>query len=80
VARPPTDEQLSNEWLSGKSPGLTDIQRLINLSILLRSMGDIDSLLDVYKELKEKSGEKPISPMIKQHIMETISLSKRRPG
>jgi hypothetical protein len=46
-----SDEQLSNEWLSGKSPGLTDTQRLVNLSVLLRSIGDIDSLLGVYKEL-----------------------------
>lgn len=49
-----SDEQLLIEWLSGKSPGLTNIQRLENLAILLKNMNKKDLLQQVEQELKEK--------------------------
>jgi hypothetical protein len=63
-----SDDQLSSEWLSGKSPGLTDIQRLINLSVLLKAAGADSALREVRKELKEKSEGRPAALMVKQHL------------
>jgi len=45
------DELLCVEWSSGKSSGLTDIQRLMNLSVLLKISGADSALRDVMKEL-----------------------------
>ena len=63
-----SDEQLCSEWLSGKSPGLTDIQRLINLSVLLKAAGADSVLRETLKELWEKSAGKPTALMVKQHL------------
>ena len=62
------DKQLCNEWLSGKSPGLTDIQRLMNLSVLLKTTGSENSLGVILKELEDKSAGKPTAFMVKQHL------------
>jgi len=63
-----SDEKLLNEWLSGKSPGLTDIQRLINLSSLLKIAKMENALHKIIKELESNSIGKPIEFMVKQHI------------
>lgn len=52
------DEQLCSEWLSGKSPGLTDIQRLVNLSVLLKAAGADSTLRAILKELENKSNKR----------------------
>lgn len=62
------DKQLCDEWLSGKSPGLTDIQRLMNLSVLLKTTGSENSLGGILKELEDKSIGKPTAFMVKQHL------------
>lgn len=62
------DEYLCNEWLSGKSTGLTDIQRLMNLSVLLKAASAEDKLSEVRKELEDMSAGKPTAFMIKQHL------------
>jgi hypothetical protein len=47
-----TDEALRNEWLSGSSPGLTDMQRLLFASILVNEVGPTERLNDVVGELR----------------------------
>jgi hypothetical protein len=68
IERHLSDEQLCNEWLAGKSSGLTDIQRLINLSVLLKAAGAEDALRETLIELQAKSEGKPTAPMVKQHL------------
>lgn len=63
-----SDEQLCSEWSSGKSPGLTDIQRLVNLSVLLKVAGAGSALREILKELEDKSAGKPTALMVKQHM------------
>lgn len=58
------DEALRDMWLSGRSPGLTDIQRLMNLSVLLNDLGPKESLGPVLKELRELSNGKATAPMV----------------
>lgn len=72
-----SDGQLCSEWLSGKSPGLTDIQRLVNLSVLLKVSGADSALREILKELEEKSAGKPTALMVKQHLQ---SLEQVRSG
>lgn len=45
------DTSLRDLWLSGKSPSLTKIQRLRNLSILIKEIGPEDLLNSVESEL-----------------------------
>jgi len=47
-----TDEALRDEWLSGSSPGLTDMQRLFNLAILVSEIGPTERLVSVVSELR----------------------------
>lgn len=68
IERRLSDEQLCSEWLGEKSPGLTDIQRLINLSVLLKAAGAVSSLREILKELETKSVGKPTAFMVKQHL------------
>jgi hypothetical protein len=63
-----SDDLLCVEWSSGKSPGLTDIQRLMNLSVLLKVSGAANTLYDVMQELEVKSTGKPTASMVKQHL------------
>lgn len=63
-----SDEQLCDEWSSGRSPGLTDIQRLVNLSVLLKVSGAGSALRDVLNELEVKAAGKPTASMVKQHL------------
>lgn len=68
IERHLSDEQLCNEWLTGKSSGLTDIQRLINVSVLLKAAGAEDALREILKELEAKSEGEPTAFMVKQHL------------
>jgi hypothetical protein len=47
-----TDESLRDEWLSRSSPGITNRQRLILLSILINEIGPADKLAGVVEELR----------------------------
>lgn len=72
-----SDEQLCNEWSSGRSPGLTDIQRLVNLSVLLKVAGADSALREILKELEDKSAGKSTASIVKQHLQH---LEKVRSG
>lgn len=63
-----SDGQLCSEWSSGKSPGFTDIQRLVNLSVLLKAAGADSALREILEELEDKSAGKPTASMVKQHL------------
>lgn len=63
-----SDGQLCEEWLSGRSPGLTDIQRLMNLSVLLKTAKADDYLHEVLHEMARISEGKPTSSMVKRHF------------
>jgi hypothetical protein len=49
------DSALRDLWLKGYSPGLTEFQRLRYLSVLLKTIGPIDSLQIVLQKLKQLS-------------------------
>lgn len=63
-----SDDALRDEWLAGQSPGLTDMQRLMYLSILLSDIGPRDALADVIAELQRKSEGKPIEAVVTKHV------------
>lgn len=47
-----SDTQLREEWFSGASPGVGNMQRLLFLAILLRDIGPPESLIDIVAELR----------------------------
>lgn len=49
-------------------PGLTDIQRLMNLSVLLVVLGPQEQLDEVIKEMDQLSEGRPTRPMVASHI------------
>jgi hypothetical protein len=69
------DENLCAAWMSGKSPGLTEIQRLINLSVLLKKRGDEDSLINVVQEMKKLSEGTATESMVRVHLRHLESLN-----
>jgi hypothetical protein len=48
-----TDEALRDEWLSGRSPGLGKMQRLLFLAILVHEIGPREKLGGVLAELRK---------------------------
>lgn len=69
-----SDEMLVDEWVSDRSPGLTDIQRLTHLLVLLKNT-DKESLVSVYvDELKRKLEGNPMSFIGKQ-VLDDLHLS-----
>ncbi len=63
-----SDAQLCSEWLSGRSPGLTDLQRLINLSVLLKASAEDTAFSMVLKELEGKLAANPSASRVKQYV------------
>ena len=50
-----SDERLMNLWLAKNSPGLTDVQRQINLCILLKKFAKMDQLKEVLARLEHQT-------------------------
>lgn len=48
-----SDERLRDIWRSGRSPGLTELQRLMNLGVLLRQLGPKAELAPLKTSLRE---------------------------
>lgn len=63
-----SDEQLCKEWSSGTSPGLTDIQRLVNLSVLQVAAGMDEALNDTIAEMERQSAGEPTAAMVRHHL------------
>lgn len=62
------DETLRDLWLTGKSPGLTNFERLKNLSVLIKAIGPTDLLNSVLEELKHISEGQPFATTARYHI------------
>jgi len=54
-----SDTALRDLWLSGNSPGLTSFQRLVYLSLLLKTIGPRDLLEDTINQIKLNSENDP---------------------
>lgn len=52
-----SDEALRDLWLSGRSPGLTNAQRLSRLAILLRALGPAELLPTITAEAEEANSD-----------------------
>jgi hypothetical protein len=60
--------ELRDGWLDGRSPGLTDMQRLLNAALLLQEFGPHERLSAVLDELRAQSQGKPHEKVVKNHI------------
>jgi hypothetical protein len=54
-----TDEALRDLWMTGKSPSLTEFERLLYLSVLLKQTGPIEILETTLNELRQLTFNKP---------------------
>ena len=64
-----SDQKLQLLWLSGQSPGITNLHRLMNLSVLLKYSGDIVQLKSVIHELKKISEGTQSAYVVEQHLL-----------
>jgi hypothetical protein len=60
-----TDVALRDLWLSGQSPGLTDVQRLLNLAILTRELGPADEASSAIRALKQMCESTAVPAVVK---------------
>jgi hypothetical protein len=63
------DAALRDLWLSGRAPGLTEMQRLVNASLLAEALGPASAKSAVVRELKEMAETKPL-PSITARLRE----------
>lgn len=68
IERLTTDEELRNLWISQRSPGLTQIQRLMNLSVLLQQLGPAEHLPQILDQLQKISQGKPTEGLVRNHM------------
>jgi hypothetical protein len=54
-----SDEALRDLWLSGKSPSITEFERLLYLAVLLKQIGPLENLDTTIKKLKDVTKNKP---------------------
>jgi hypothetical protein len=60
--------ELRNDWLDGRSPGLTDMQRLLNVSVLVQELGPPERLPMLIYELRSQSQGRPHEQVVENHI------------
>ena len=63
-----SDRALCDLWLSGPAPGLTNFQRLMNLSVLIRALGLVGQEPIVLNELRRASEGLPSASVAEKHI------------
>src|SRR5262245_38306929 len=69
ISRLITNEALRDLWVSGKSPGLTNLSRLVNLSVLLHEIGPAIALPDVLSEYRKEAAQNAVSAgTIERHL------------
>jgi len=61
------DLALRDLWLSGRSPGLTDVQRLLNLAVLTSRLGPAEDAQEVVQLLKQVYESNPL-PAIMNYL------------
>jgi len=69
IAENSSDQNLRDLWLSGNSPGLTNIQRLIYLSVLLKQIGSQEKLSAIIEEMKTISRGKATEFTVDDHLL-----------
>jgi hypothetical protein len=62
------DQALRDLWLSGHSPGLTNFQRLMNLSVLMKALGPQTKAELIVRELLDAAKGKPTASIAHAHI------------
>ena len=62
------DESLRDLWMTGNSPSLTEIERLLYLSVLVQQIGPIEILEPTIKELERQTSRKPSAIMAEVFI------------
>jgi len=67
------DINLRDLWLSGSSPSLTEFQRLVNLSVLLKEIGPQKLLEPTLDQLKHITAGKPTSISADIYIKRILS-------
>jgi hypothetical protein len=68
-----SDSALRDLWVTGRSPGLTKIERLMYLSVLLKDLGPVDILQQIIQEMEVLSSQTH-SPILTAHIERLRSL------
>jgi hypothetical protein len=64
-----SDEQLTELWLTGCSPGITDLVRLEHLSVMLKAAKRYELLSRVVSELRDLAAKKPhVSQGVQVHL------------
>lgn len=63
-----SDSALRDLWISGVSPGLTNVQRLMYLLVLLNELGPKAILPDVARELRSKSAGTQVSNTVERQL------------
>lgn len=66
------DDALRDLWLDGRSPSLTDFERLRYLSVLLKVIGPTSKLDVVLRQLQESVEGKPSAQTAKEHIQRLL--------
>lgn len=56
----PDDAALRDLWLSGRAPGLTEMQRLVNASLLAEVLGPASAKSALLRELEEMARTNPL--------------------
>lgn len=69
------DQSLIDLWQSGKSPGLTEVQRLLHLTALLFKKGKSEQYSLIKNELLEKVKGKSTAMLVKTHLKNLEGLS-----
>jgi len=72
-----SDRSLCDLWLTGRSPGLTNYQRLMNLTVLIKVLGPESKKAMVLEELRRESEGLPSASVGENHIrrLETESIA-----
>ena len=68
LERMAADEALRSEWKVGRAPGLTELQRLLNLSVLLNDSEHRPEQRTVVKELKDLASRKGFGGRVAVHL------------
>ncbi len=67
-----SDDSLRDLWLTGESPGLTDIERLLNLSVILNDIGPQSILDEIIDKLRSASNGEPVESIVSIYIKKLL--------
>lgn len=73
IAKYIDDQMLRDLWLSGKSPSLSEFQRLIHLSVFLKEIGPLELLESTLSKLIEISEGKSTAYTTELHLQKLLN-------